>query len=76
MSKLQAQMARDLVKYEQASTAINKFVVASNAKYDGYAYSTGYLGSTLLQMATTYLTKAQFAEFLAALEQDTARQTA
>jgi len=76
MNKLQTQLAKDQVKYEQASTALNKFVVAANAKYDGYAYSTGYLGSMLLQMATTRLNKTQFAEFLAALEQDTVKQTA
>ena len=74
MSKLQAAIARDAAKYQEACTAVNKFVVAANDKYDGYAYSTGYLGSALVQMATTYLTKAQFAEFLQSMEEAAASQ--
>lgn len=83
MNKLQPlkTTARELAnsgpdKYDKARTAVAKFVEASHAKFDGYAYSTGYLGSALVQMASTHLTKAQFSEFLAALEQATPKQTA
>ena len=61
-------------KYRTADAAVKKFQDAAYANYDSSAYANGYLGSALAGMASQYLTKAQFAEFLAALEQAAFKQ--
>lgn len=74
MNKLQAAMNRDAAKYEQACDAVNKFIKASYNKYDSHSYATGYMGSKITQMASTYLTKAQFAEFLQCMKEAAEKQ--
>ena len=61
-------------KYREADAAVKKFQDAAQANYDGSAYANGYLGSALAGMAAQYLTKMQFAEFLAAMAQAAAKQ--
>ena len=61
-------------KYRTADAAVKKFQEAAYANYDGSAFANGYLGSMVAGMAAQYLTKTQFAEFLAVLEQSTFKQ--
>ena len=63
-------------KYREADAAVKKFQDAAQANYDGSAFANGYLGAVLAGMASRYLTKMQFAEFLAAMKQSAAKQEA
>ena len=63
-------------KYRTADAAVKKFQDAAQANYDTSAFANGYLGSMVAGMASQYLTKAQFAEFLAGLEQAAVKQQA
>ena len=63
-------------KYREADAAVKKFQDAAQANYDGSAFANGYLGSAIAGMAAQYLTKAQFAEFLAVMKQSAAKQEA
>jgi hypothetical protein len=63
-------------KYREADAAVKKFQDAAYANYDGSAFANGYLGSMVAGMAAQYLTKAQFAEFLVAMEQAAVKQQA
>jgi len=63
-------------KYRAADAAVKKFQEAAQANYDTSAFANGYLGSTVAGMASQYLTKMQFAEFLAAMEQAAVKQQA
>jgi hypothetical protein len=74
MNKLQAAMARDAAKYEQARDAVETFIKVSYAKYDSHSYATGYMGSKIAQMASAYLTKTQFAEFLQCMKEAAEKQ--
>jgi hypothetical protein len=63
-------------KYRAADAAVKKFQEAAQANYDTSAFANGYLGSMVAGMAAQYLTKMQFAEFLAAMEQSAVKQQA
>jgi hypothetical protein len=63
-------------KYLTADAAVKKFQDAAQANYDSAAYANGYLGSMIAGMASQYLTKAQFAEFLVVMAAAAAKQEA
>ena len=75
MSKYAQAAAAEAARYQQADAAVKKFQEAAHAKWDGHSYACGFLGSKVAAMAAAYLTKAQFAEFLASMEQSTVKQT-
>ena len=53
---------------------MKKFQDAAYANYDSSAFANGYLGAKVASMAALYLTKMQFAEFLAVMEQAAEKQ--
>ena len=63
-------------KYREADAAVKKFQDAAQANYDSSAYANGYLGAAIAGMASQYLTKTQFAEFLAVMAAAAAKQEA
>lgn len=68
---MQTNLNNELAKYSQANTAVNKFIEVTRDKYGSHSYAAGYMGSKLCGIAATYLTKAQFAEFIAAMQEVT-----
>jgi len=52
--------------YEEITAVISSFTKAASAKYDGPAFSTGYLGSMLAGMVAN-LSVAKQADFVAML---------
>ena len=74
ISKYLTKLTNTYAKEKSASDVIRKFTTAANIKYGGPAYSAGYLGAALSQMAAEHLTKAQFATFLHQMELAATRQ--
>lgn len=56
-------------RYSKAVQGINDLQEAAHAKYGSHSYSSGFLGSKLATIASQYLTKTQFQEFLAAMKE-------
>jgi hypothetical protein len=74
MSKYLTNLTNTYAKEKSASDVIRKFTTAASIKHGGPAYSAGYLGAALSQMAAEHLTKAQFAIFLNQMELAAAKQ--